>query len=120
MPNINTITAYVCAALLVIVIGLSMWIYIDGQRIETLRAQNSSLIAANDNFKSAAEAQNAAIDKLKKAEDTLRDAAAKAQKAATKRDAGLQAALATLSKVKPSKDACVAANKLLNTYIGGK
>lgn len=120
MPSISNLIAYLCAALMVVILILAVWLYVDGARITTLDAQNSALVLANTNFKTAADAQNAAIQKMKDNQTAMTKAAAKAQKQAAKKDSTLQAALTKLAKVKPSKKACEAANALLNQYIGGK
>lgn len=124
MPSISQavaeILAIACGVLLVIIIGLSLWLWVDGNRITSLKAENANLTTANGLFKTAADEQNAAIKKLKDDEQALTDAAAKAQREAVEKDAALTASMTALQKIKPATNACAAADTLLVHYIGGK
>lgn len=120
MPNISSILIGFCIALLAIILGLAIWIWLDSGKISELKTDNSMLTAANAEFKTDVDKQNSSIAKLKADGQALQDAAAKAQKEAAQKDAALSGAVVALQKIKPSTDACSAANGLFNQYIGGK
>lgn len=120
MPTLSEILGGIIIALVIALLGLALVIHFESEKIDNLEALNGAADAANTACTAQVTKQNKAVLDLQLGEKAMTVAAAKAQKQAVQRDSGLKRRIVDLQAAKPTGDACVAADALFNTYIGGK
>jgi hypothetical protein len=118
MPSINGILAGVCGVLLLVILGLGIWLYIDDLKIQKAKAEKIVLVTANDAYKVATQQQNDAVEKLKQDTKRMTDDAARAVADAELQNKALAAQVIVLTRTPLKGDACKAADKLFNFYLG--
>lgn len=120
MPSFSEIIGGVIALLLVVILGLSIWLYVDGNRITTLKTENAELTQANLQFKDKTEKQDLAIKGYIDTSNAIEAATQKALAQAKKNAANLDGAIAALTKAQPSSNVCKSADNLFNSYIAAR
>lgn len=120
MPNFETIAACIGAFLVLVIVALSIWLFVDSNRINSLKVENKQYEEANEELSASIAKQNEAVLNYQKTSIAIATAAAKAIAEAKKNSATMDAAIASLQSAKPSKDVCKSANDLFNLYIARK
>lgn len=111
---------YVIAALILIIAGLGVWLYIDGVRLTAANTTITALQSENQDWAAKTKLANDNFSKIKADDDAMRARAVAAEAKADQQNAAQIALAAKLRAIKAAPDDCKAATALVNRYLSGK